>query len=239
MQSVIQAMLIHSLMIYQWPCSLLKQMSGWIRNFIWTGSCDTRKMICISWHHVCAPKEFGGLGIRDLSLLNRAALLKTSWNILTSSSIWCKFLKGRFQLSSYNWSQTYSKSSIWRGLKAMIPTLADGCRWVVGDGRKINLWRDMSDSIVSLLNINNLSMNLNSSVSALIFDGAWYILDHFQASFPQLVSDIKNTELPIVDTEDKMVWCHSADGDITLKLCMIYSKISCGLKLQHLIPNGP
>lgn len=47
-QFVIQAMLIHSFMIYQWPCSLLKQMSGWIRNFIWTGSCDTRKMIFIS-----------------------------------------------------------------------------------------------------------------------------------------------------------------------------------------------
>ena len=75
----------------------------------------------------------------------------------------------------------------------MIPTLVDGYRWVVGDGRNINLWRDrwLSDSIVSLLNINDLSMNLNSSVSALIRDGAWYIPDHFQASFPQLVSDIK------------------------------------------------
>ena len=88
----------------------------------------------------------------------------------------------------------------------------------MGDGRKINLWHDrwLSYSIVSLLNINDLSMNFNSSVSALICDGAWCIPVHFQSSFPQLVLDIKNTKIPFVDTEDKMVWCHSVDDDLTL-----------------------
>ena len=80
------------------------------------------------------------------------------------------------------------------------------------------MWRDiwLSNPIDSLLNINDLSMNHNSFVSALTGDGAWYIPDHFQSLFPQLVLNIKNIKLPVFDTEDKMVWCHSVDGDLTL-----------------------
>ena len=116
---------LHNFMVYYWPCSLLKQKCGWICNFIWTGSHDTSKMVSHSWRQVCAPKDFRVLGIHELSLLNHTTFLKVTWNILTSSSIWCEILKGRFQLSVYNWSQSYSKS--------IILTLVPNCHWVVGD----------------------------------------------------------------------------------------------------------
>lgn len=71
---VVGSMMLHSFRIYQWPAVLLRKLSGWIQNFIWTGSCDSRKLVSISWSQMCLPRECVGLGLRNLLTLNRAAL---------------------------------------------------------------------------------------------------------------------------------------------------------------------
>lgn len=37
-------------------------------------------------------------------------------------------------------SQTYKRSSIWPGIKAVLPNLFSGAKWVVGNGRQIPFW---------------------------------------------------------------------------------------------------
>lgn len=70
-QLVIQAMLLHSFSIYQWPCSLLRKLFGWIRNFVWIGSNNTTMIVTISQSWLCY-----------LFLLNHAAflLLLSNWS---------------------------------------------------------------------------------------------------------------------------------------------------------------
>ncbi|KAL6214721.1 hypothetical protein ACLB2K_014153 [Fragaria x ananassa] len=68
-QSVFQSMLLHSFSVYHWPVYLVKKLTSWARNFIWSGNIGTRKIVTIRWAQVCAPKLEGGLGIRDLSSL--------------------------------------------------------------------------------------------------------------------------------------------------------------------------
>jgi hypothetical protein len=43
-QSVIHGMLLYSFKIYSWPRSLIKLLDSCIRNFVWSGSIDTKKI---------------------------------------------------------------------------------------------------------------------------------------------------------------------------------------------------
>jgi len=45
---VIQSMLIHSIYIYSWPISLLKDIERWVRNFIWSGDPEKRKLMTVA-----------------------------------------------------------------------------------------------------------------------------------------------------------------------------------------------
>jgi hypothetical protein len=63
-KAVIQSMLIHCLSVYSWSISILKEIERNIRNFIWSGDIEKRKLVTIAWHRVCKPVEGG----RSLSM---------------------------------------------------------------------------------------------------------------------------------------------------------------------------
>ncbi|XP_058774405.1 uncharacterized protein LOC131648687 [Vicia villosa] len=75
-KSVIQSMMIPTMLIYSWPTSVLKNIHRWAGNFIWSGEIDTRKIVTVTWDKCCRPYEEGGLGTRSLVTLNEDANLK-------------------------------------------------------------------------------------------------------------------------------------------------------------------
>jgi len=48
-RSVIQSMMIYNISLYSWPTSLIKQIEQKIRNFIWSGDQDKRKLVIVAW----------------------------------------------------------------------------------------------------------------------------------------------------------------------------------------------
>ena len=94
-KSVIQSMLLHCLTIYSWPVNLLKDLEKWMRNFIWSGDINQRKLVIVAWHRVCKPYKEGGLGIRNLSDINEASNLKLCWEILQSNMQWAQLVRSR------------------------------------------------------------------------------------------------------------------------------------------------
>jgi len=69
--SVIQGSFLHSFQIYRCPSSLLKELNAAIKNFFWTRLIHHRKTIQVAWDFFWRPKEEGGLGIKDLHVLNK------------------------------------------------------------------------------------------------------------------------------------------------------------------------
>jgi len=69
-------MWIYSISLYSWLVSLIKQVEQKIRNFIWSGDQDKRKLVTIAWKKLCRPFSQGGLNIRSLDSLNNATNLK-------------------------------------------------------------------------------------------------------------------------------------------------------------------
>lgn len=192
-------------------------MMRWIRNFIWTGNCDQRKLVTVSWKNICLPKQNGGLGIRDLQQLNDTALLKSLWNILTKNSASSIFLKQRFKITPTSYSLHYAKSSIWPGLKKMHPLLAQGCRWLVGKGDKIHFWKDkwLSSPITQILNIQDKDLPLSTKVADLINNNSWRLPPLFKHHFPHISAQIEAVTLPLNLAADRLIWENSSDGDLT------------------------
>ncbi|KAF1876311.1 hypothetical protein Lal_00029658 [Lupinus albus] len=111
-KSVIHSMLAYSFHIYAWPASLIKDIDGCIRNFIWFGDTKTRKIVTMTWKIVCSPVKAGGLGLRS-----------------------------RFDIGKSPGSRFF-KSSIWCGIKANWSLVMQNYRWLVGVGDKVNFWRE-------------------------------------------------------------------------------------------------
>jgi hypothetical protein len=136
-RSVIQSMLVYSISLYSWPAALLKDIEKCIRNFIWSGDIDQRKLVTVSWKKICRPVSQGGLSIRSLTSLNAASNLKLCWNILNSDTSWAKLLRDRV-LRNRRTIHHHIYSSIWSSAKDEFQTIMDNTSWLLGDGKNIN-----------------------------------------------------------------------------------------------------
>ena len=99
----------------------------------------------LSWERLCCRKRKGGLGYRDLHLFNLAMLARQGWRLITDPDSRCAqvlhakyFPDGDSLAVEEKQGVSYSWRSILRGFGA----LKDGLIWRVGDGSKINIWRD-------------------------------------------------------------------------------------------------
>jgi hypothetical protein len=132
-------MTIYNISIYSWPTSILKSIEAWIRNFIWSGSIDERKLVTVAWKKICAPFEEGGLGLRSLKVLNAATNLKLCWDLMHSDEDWAKILRSRV-LRNGKAINYHVYSSIWSSVKHEVQVISDNSCWKVGNGQSINLW---------------------------------------------------------------------------------------------------
>jgi hypothetical protein len=142
-KSVIQGMMIHSISIYSWHVSLLKDLERWIKYFIWSGDVSQRKLVTVAWKKVCRPiYDQGGLGIRSLIALNASSNLKLCWDLFTSNEQWAFLLRSR-AIRGANCINHHIYSTLWSSIKSEVLTIRDNYGSVIGDGSKVNLWRDI------------------------------------------------------------------------------------------------
>lgn len=80
-KSVIQAIPIYTMMTTLIPKSCLNEIQRLQRNFIWGDLEDKKRMHLVKSDTLILPKECGGLGVKDLSLMNKACLMKLSWSL--------------------------------------------------------------------------------------------------------------------------------------------------------------
>jgi hypothetical protein len=52
-----------------------------LKRFLWSGK-DSKAKAKVSWANICLPKKEGGLGIKQLEVWNRAAMLNHIWKLV-------------------------------------------------------------------------------------------------------------------------------------------------------------
>ena len=104
-----------------------------------------RRINWMQWHRLCSPKNFGGIGFRDLHAFNLAMLAKQGWNMLVNpDALVSKILKAKYFLrGTFLDSQLGGNPSfIWRSIWSAKHVLNLECCWRVGNGLDIKVWKD-------------------------------------------------------------------------------------------------
>jgi len=73
---VLTSLPVYALSFFKAPSGIISLIESIFKNFFWGGSEDNRKISWIAWSFICLPKEYGGLGVRQLREFNIALLGK-------------------------------------------------------------------------------------------------------------------------------------------------------------------
>lgn len=107
------------------------------KRFLWNASINTNRKSHINWDTVSSPKEQGGLGFRNLFILNQAFLLKMGWRLKTDENSSCsKTIKGKYYPHNCFDNATEPKSyqsGYWKNIYKTKDILKDASIWITGN----------------------------------------------------------------------------------------------------------
>uniref|UniRef100_A0A0D3D1G8 Reverse transcriptase zinc-binding domain-containing protein n=1 Tax=Brassica oleracea var. oleracea TaxID=109376 RepID=A0A0D3D1G8_BRAOL len=108
--------------VYLLPSKCIRDIERICGAFLWSGPELKSTGAKVAWSTVCWEKEEGGLGIRDLKVVNRVNVLKIIWRLLTGSSLWGKWIRSNLLKQKNFWEikeDTRMGSWMWRKMIKM------------------------------------------------------------------------------------------------------------------------
>ncbi|KAF6167641.1 hypothetical protein GIB67_031224 [Kingdonia uniflora] len=99
------------------------------------------------WEILCADIYFGISsffldGIKSLGEVNNAILCKLHWVFKQGTEEWAKYLISKFSTKSGDPIRYHKISTLWAGIKIGVALSKTYIGWPIGDGTKIDFWKD-------------------------------------------------------------------------------------------------
>jgi len=134
--AVLDSILVYLMGSRQIPQTTIQAMDAKRRAFFWSadknGHCSPGACL-IARDNISCPREFGGLGVRDLGIQNICLLLKLIHRLhCPQSSAWAQWVQGRASISSL---QGDLHGEHWQTLRSILPLYQAITTVSVGDGR--------------------------------------------------------------------------------------------------------
>ena len=105
-----------------------------------------KKIHLVSSDVVCSSKEKGGLGIRRLSIVNRALLGKWVWRFAKEHSIRKEVIRLKYQVEQGGWFTKIPRGSggvgLWKDISKENQQLKLDSSFLLGNRRRICFWED-------------------------------------------------------------------------------------------------
>lgn len=145
LKSVALAMPVFAMSCFKLPLSTCENLESAMAAFWWNANEHGRTIHWQSWEKMCLPKDFGGLGFRDIKSFNQALLAKQAWRLLHfPDCLLAKIMRSRY----YNDSQFLDASLGqrpsfgWRSVLFGRDLLNKGLLKKVGNGKSMSVWMD-------------------------------------------------------------------------------------------------
>ena len=155
------------------------------RGFLWGGGNLEKKPHLVKWSTVCSDRKMGGLGIKNLAILNKALLCKWIWRFANErESLWRNVIRWKFGEERGGWCSTNSRdaygSGVWKEIRKEWDIVSAFAAFSLGNGRRLRFWKD-----------------------------AWSGEEAFSFSYPALFAMAANKEVSVAD-----VWEPSCEGGV-------------------------
>ena len=142
--AVLDSILVYLMSSLQLPQTTIQAMDAKRRAFFWSadknGHCSPGSCL-IAWENLCCPREFGGLGVRDLGIQNICLLLKLVHRLhCPQSSAWAQWVQSRASICSLEGDLHREH---WQTLRSILPLYQAITTVSVGDGRTCSFWYDI------------------------------------------------------------------------------------------------
>ncbi|KAL9691210.1 hypothetical protein QQ045_011629 [Rhodiola kirilowii] len=135
-KTVLQAIPIYAMMWFKVPDALIKRIVNIVSKYWWS---NNREGMGIQWCRfgkLCDSKENGGLGFRNLTIFNKALLVKQVWRLLVcQDNLTTKLLKAKY----------FRESNIFDSQLGTRPSFA--CRSIWNVSKKTQRWISFEESM--------------------------------------------------------------------------------------------
>ncbi|KAG6693248.1 hypothetical protein I3842_10G159900, partial [Carya illinoinensis] len=231
-KAVAMSIPMYAMSCFLLPKSFCKELEMMVAKFWWGNQGQGNKIHWVSWEKLSNSKFRGGMGFKDLHLFNLALLTKQGWRLLRNEgSLVHRVFKAKYfpNTSLFEAKLRNNSSYVWKGILVAIIDLKRGCRWRVGNGKSVNVFKDpwIPDYY---LPPNNSEVDEDLKVHSLIdINMGWWNIQALRALFnPNVIQKILQLNIS-VHAEDSLFWVHEKNG--------IYSVRSAYRMLQQDISN--
>lgn len=101
LKSTIQAISIYPLLVMAEPKGICNKLIEIYRKFLWGGPKKQKKWALCPWDSLTKPKEKGGLGLRDPSVLNQVLAAKLRWRWMQGGKdLWKEIWTAKYNMPS-------------------------------------------------------------------------------------------------------------------------------------------
>ena len=220
-QSVIAGIQNYWAGMFMLPKSVIKQVEMLMRRFLWSGGIDKSHGAKVAWDTVCTPKKEGGLGFKNLNLLNTVLNLKHIWKLFSPlrESLWVKWVHTYMLKAKSFWAvkPPCQCSWYWRKLLKLRHIAHPMLKHRIGNGCGTSLWYNNWHPLGPLLNkfgqrvVYDAALSINARVSVIVEGDRW----HWPLTNTMELMEIRDlmVNVPIPSgSSDTILWVPSPNG---------------------------
>ncbi|XP_059068658.1 uncharacterized protein LOC131859127 [Cryptomeria japonica] len=241
-KAVLNVIPIYLLSILKAPKKIVGALHSIVRSFLWNNNVDkTKRISLLAWDRVCAPKDKGGAGIRELGKQNLALGAKLVWKFYKQpTSKWASILSAKY-LPNCSKEVVFTTSAlpkgfvIWNFMNECRFVIFPGLSWLIHNGRKARFWDEVWNGfpiMSSLRDRSSLMPILKSSWGIFVAD--YFFVDSSGslqvAKWKSIASllvgqdiksafedELKKRPLLFSGKDDELIWTFSKSREYSVK----------------------
>ncbi|XP_074290558.1 uncharacterized protein LOC141617273 [Silene latifolia] len=245
--AILLASLNHVFSVVPIPLGVCRKIDSLLASFWWRNDWNKQSIHWVSQSVLQAPKEYGGLGLKNSHLFSQALLLKNFWRIHSQPTA----LVSRYMVPKYGRdlpiplakSRVSQPSYIWSGICKAVCAAKSGICWKIGNGNLVDIWssRWINGALPSVSAPVPAPDSVPSLSDFLLESGDWNPTMVFRYFTSTCAKEIIALEPPATNFDDFLYWKYTEDGTYSARsgYSLLWSESPASSCIRSIVHNFP